>query len=78
MELPGWILSGLNPFSSSNRPDSFDWDRPATAHFKDVGRLLVMYSAHSFPVWPVAPSTITSYSLCSNEGIAKTWNDVSF
>ena len=33
------------------------------AHFKFVGRFVEMYSAQSFPVYPVAPKTIRSYIL---------------
>lgn len=37
------------------------------AHLKSVGRLAVMYSAVSFPVYPVAPKTTASYwrSVCA-------------
>lgn len=32
------------------------------AHFRFVGRLVEIYSAQSFPVYPVAPKTIRSYA----------------
>lgn len=48
--LPGRERSGLCCLQSSMTACSFDSERPATAHFKFVGRDLVMRSAVSWPV----------------------------
>jgi hypothetical protein len=48
--LPGWILSGLMVLISATTASSLLALRPATAHRRFVGKLLVMCSAVSFPV----------------------------
>lgn len=49
--------------NSSFIANSFFSERPAMAHFRFVGRLEEIYSAQSFPVYPVAPNTMRSYNL---------------
>lgn len=62
LEIPGCRRSRLKDFNSSTMADNFDAERPATAHLRSVGRVRVIYSAHSFPVYPVAPKRMISYS----------------
>jgi hypothetical protein len=61
----------LRVLRSSIKAESLELDLPATAHFRSVGRLVVIYSAQSLPVWPVAPRRTRSYSLDAGKAIIK-------
>ena len=60
--LPGARRSPFMAFNLSTSASSFCLDLPATAHFRFVGKFLVMYSATMVAVYPFAPRSTISYS----------------
>ena len=62
--LPGGVRSSFCFLRSAARASSLSADLPARAHFRLVGRFFTICSAHSRPVYPVAPrSTMPKWRL---------------
>ena len=59
--ISGDFLSGLSCFSSSTVAESFEWERPPTAHFKSTAQCSTMYLQASFPVYPTSVDSNENY-----------------